>query len=442
MGGFGSPILITPTPSSGGPSTLGVVDWNGDQRPDLIVTSGAGPASLLLSNPLGGLDPSPALPGGGGLAVGAYDVNGDASLDLLLFTGGGHYPVLSDGQGGFLLSKNVTIPVADPPFGGTVGDFNGDQHADLAVLSSVNSSVGILLGDGRGGFGAGPRYAVGTSPNAAVAADLNGDSKLDLIVGLLGGQVSVLLGDGLGGLDAPRSYPAGSGSGTVWLAAADVNGDQKLDVLFKNYYSSFLYVFLGDGNGGLSAAIKNYNPSSTGLGALGDFNGDHILDFVLASYTENVLIFLGDGKGGFAAPTSFPAGGEAHEVTVGDLNGDDKLDLVVANYDSSSISVLLGDGRGTFSAPAVITTSYGAQSPIIQDFNGDGRPDIAVSGTIQVLLGDGMGGFPTRFKFGGAGGQYTSLVTGDFTDDKKPDLIATNSYPGSERLTLMTNLSK
>jgi hypothetical protein len=43
-----------------------------------------------------------------------------------------------------------------------VGDFNGDQKPDLAVVN-LTTSVTVLLGDGLGGFGH-PRDLFGTDP--------------------------------------------------------------------------------------------------------------------------------------------------------------------------------------------------------------------------------------------------------------------------------------
>ena len=77
-----------------------------------------------------------------------------------------------------------------------VGDFNNDGTVDLAIANAGNDTVTLLLGRGDGTFmqAAGSPYAVGRSPFAIVAADFNGDGKLDLAVANSeDGTVSILL---------------------------------------------------------------------------------------------------------------------------------------------------------------------------------------------------------------------------------------------------------
>src|SRR5262249_24029230 len=75
------------------------------------------------------------------------------------------------------------------------GDFNRDGNRDLAVAAEYG--VGLLLGDGQGGFADGGTILAGRISRALDVADLNRDGNLDLVV-LNPGGVSVLLGDGDG----------------------------------------------------------------------------------------------------------------------------------------------------------------------------------------------------------------------------------------------------
>src|SRR5687768_14009747 len=65
------------------------------------------------------------------------------------------------------LSDTTKIEVGNAPGSVEVADFNNDNFPDLAVTSETDSSVTILLGNGKGGFnspGNSPFFA-GSTPN-------------------------------------------------------------------------------------------------------------------------------------------------------------------------------------------------------------------------------------------------------------------------------------
>src|SRR5215472_899896 len=84
--------------------------------------------------------------------------------------------------------------------------------------------------------------------------------------------------------------------------------------------------------------------------AVGDFNGDGALDLVVTYGSASVgglSVLLGNGDGSFQPAESVGAGSYPISVAVGDFNGDGLLDLAVANIGScivsSNVSVLLGN---------------------------------------------------------------------------------------------------
>src|SRR5262249_30296403 len=112
--------------------------------------------------------------------------------------------------------------------------------------------------------------------------------------------------------------------------------------------------------------------------AVVDFDGNGVLDLVVASYlSDTVSVLLGNGDGTFAAARNFAAGSSPLAVAVADVNGDELLDLIVA---SSTVRVLLGNGDGTFQTTLI---SYAAgnipSSVAIADFNGDRFPDVVTA---------------------------------------------------------------
>jgi hypothetical protein len=64
------------------------------------------------------------------------------------------------------------------------GDLNGDGNTDLAVVDSIDNTVTILLGDGRGRFhlGAPTPFSGWGGDSSLAVGDFNGDGRLDVAV--------------------------------------------------------------------------------------------------------------------------------------------------------------------------------------------------------------------------------------------------------------------
>jgi hypothetical protein len=86
------------------------------------------------------------------------------------------------------------------PWAIAAADFNGDG----VVANSTSNTVGVLLGDGIGGFAVAVTYGSGgNSSRTVITGDFNGDGREDLASGT-GTGVAVLLGNEEGGTAAHR----------------------------------------------------------------------------------------------------------------------------------------------------------------------------------------------------------------------------------------------
>src|SRR3954470_231668 len=100
-------------------------------------------------------------------------------------------------------------------------DFNNDGHQDLASVAGSNGT--ILLGSGDGLFSR-RDFDAGVPLTDIIGADVNGDSKVDLVglnVADTSTRATILLGNGDGTFQAPRFFAAGTHP--VSIAVADLN---------------------------------------------------------------------------------------------------------------------------------------------------------------------------------------------------------------------------
>lgn len=325
------------------------------------------------------------------------DLNFDGNSDLVVanFLSNNVGVLLGDGQGGF--APQVTYPVPASPVSAAVRDVNSDGLVDLLVANYSGNSVSVLLGNGDGTFQPQVTFPVGASPESVIAVDVNRDGYADLVVAnSVGNSVSILLGNGDGTFQPHVETPVGVKPYQV--TAADVNHDGNLDLAVANDSDNSAGILLGNGNGTFQPQFtlsSLLNPRSV---AFGDLNGDTHPDLVAANFGGNaVSVWLGNGNGTFQSRADFSAGWKPQAVTLSDVNQDGTLDAVLVNLGDSNAGILLGNGNGTFQSQSVFATGTNPQSIAVGDLNHDSKPDLAVanfvSGNASVLLGNSSGNF-------------------------------------------------
>ena len=464
------------------PVSAVVTDFNADGKPDLAVAnSSSNNVSVRLGDGAGNFTAAPDV----GVrrypsSVALGDFNGDAKPDLAIANYGGERRPgdgldgegsiisvrLGDGAGGFTAAPDA---YASPPVfrwqsraaSVTVGDFNGDAKADLAVVDAGRGAVAVSWGDGGGNFAkpidvwrSGENGSTGEwgrdDPSFLTVADFEGDGASDLAVVNTGSDsVSVPVGhrnslvDG-GCLQDCMNPDVPVRNSPRAVAAADFNGDGKPDLVTANNDSDTLGTlsvhFSGYDGGQLlfHAATGQRAGVGTGSVATADFNGDGRLDLVASNtFSNSVSLLLGDGIGFWRRGThdiSVPDPWGPSAVVTADFNGDGNADFATTPSAGDTLSVFLGNGAASFTSAPAVSLGQGPSHAAVGDFNGDGKPDLAVThyfaNTVSIRLGDGAGNF-TAAPDVAVGGGPRSVAVGDFNGDGKADLAAANKSGGA-----------
>ncbi|MBL9175894.1 MAG: VCBS repeat-containing protein [Verrucomicrobiales bacterium] len=346
----------------------------------------------------------------------------------------GHHGIWAQGVS-FSQPAISPLAVGGRPTTPLIVDFNGDGRADIVVALEGDHAIAVLLGRPPGGFQPAPGspFPAGNSPFSIAVADLNGDSKLDVVaVNRTDNQLTVLRGDGLGGF-TPWGSPVPTGNEPRTVRIADFNRDGKPDLAVANYGAQSVSILLGDGFGVFTPAPGS--PVTVGRNPWGltvaDFNGDGAPDFAAANRAENsVSVILNDGNARFTpAGSPIRVGKQPFDVAAGDLNHNGTIDLVSADTESYTVTVLMGDGSGhNFGTPFLPTPVQGRSTHmfIMTDLNLDGHPDLVAANewsSPTLLLGNGKGQFTFSYLPQVPSIQNT-LAVGDLNRDGAPDLVS------------------
>lgn len=384
VGGFFSPGEADDFAAMAAGEELGALffDADGDGDPDLYVARGGGgevegQTNLLqdllwINDGTGRFTLSKALPEirESTRAVRAFDWDGDGDLDL--FVGGrntpGAYPIIPRS---YLLENS----------NGKFTDVTADRAPDLfapgmvtdAVFVAENDQIGLvitgewmkparfLLQDGYWLEDPAflPEGAVHGWWNSILAADFNGDSKTDFVLGNLG----------LNNKFHPKA------DNPLYLFAGDFDESGSLDIVLSKKYKDHLVPVRGRECSSsqmpfITGSFETYHDFASA--SLTEIYGQQAVESALRLKADNFAsVILLSSADGFMV-NSLPVAAQVAPVqgmVTDDVNGSGYPDLIIAGnnfvtevettpYDSGKGLLLAGDGNGGF------TTVYEAESGI------------------------------------------------------------------------------
>ncbi len=399
----------------------------------------------------------------------------------------GYYVAVTLGKGdGTFVPSNTSFPIGTSATGLVAADFDHDGTADIASTSYYAPNISIALT--RPGFLTDGFYDVRVwgedqagnaslmsnalrvtfdrvAPTKPVLPDLSSESDSGLfnfddvtnrsrpLIDVTATEQGVLhlerdgsnSGDPALTVGTAGTYPfivgandpfkmvaqavITSGSQPYSILTADLNGDSASDLIVCNSSGGTLRIVLNSGNGTFLAPTNVTIPFNAFKATAADFNNDGNLDIAYSDYSSHIVLLPGNGNGTFQASITVVTGAAPRGLSSADFNNDKKADLAVS-YANGKVSVFTGNGDGTFQPPKTITVASGTVAGFIPvaDFDRDGNADLALitalNNTVTILLGNGDATF--RVPLGSLSAyNVTGITTGDFNNDRIPDVAAT-----------------
>jgi hypothetical protein len=439
-----------------------LADLDGNGGLDITVVNATEDASVLFNNGLGGF--SEALRfgvGGEPIDVRAGEMNGDGRPDLVFINNTRELVVaLTTAEGALTpIGAPIDYPTGRAPDTATLvpttaaaiaaGDIDGDGKVDLVATGTLPYDEGMkaLFNRGSGTFGNPVRLDITyVAPGTLAIADLNGDVTMDLISGNQYPCVSITSRGGSS--TTPRCYMDGADGHPMSLALGDIDGDARIDLAVVR--ASGTRILTNNVNGIFTETDQLGGISAPRVSAtLADLNGDGRAELLIASgadpgTTGSVALFINDGSGHFPTQTFFNAGSSPSAIAVADLNGDRWPDIAVANSRNTTcsgaqgtIDILFGDGTGGFRG-AVRTGGGGYETIAAADMDGDGDVDLVAldeisheggwtqTSRVNVFVNDGSGRFAGPLQYA-TGSDPTSMIVQDLNGDGRPDIAVATS---------------
>lgn len=366
-----------------GPSSVSIIDLDGDGKADLAVSNanagantvsvlrntGSGPGNISYAAKIDFISGTGSQP----WSVAAGDLNGDGKADLAVANSAGNFVSVfrntSSGAGNINFAAKVDFATGVRPQSVSIADFDGDGKPDLALANLNSNTISVFRNTSSLGsisFAARVDIATGTAPRSVSIADLDGDGKPELAVvnsSTGSNSVSVIRNtSSIGSISFAAKVDFATGTQPWSISIGDLDGDDKPDLAVTNFNSNTVSLFRNMSSiGAINYAVKvDFATGTSPISVtIGDLDGNGKVDLAVANFGDNTLSLFRNtssiGSFSLANKFDFASGSGPYLVSIGDLDGDGKADLISPNVSSNTVSIFRNT-IGSISLPSI--TSY------------------------------------------------------------------------------------
>jgi hypothetical protein len=239
-------------PVGNGPHGVSIADLNADGKPDLIVTAGnSGVIAVFKNNSdsVGRISFAPQMNITSFFHadhITLADLDGDSKPEIITadFSGNSMSVWRNMSSGGTIsFAARISYTAGTNPVAVSAGDFDNDGKTDIAVANYGSNTVSVFRNNSLIGFislANKQDHTTGAEPRSIALGDIDGDGKTDIIVPCnTPSTVSVLRNTTTSGNHSFANrveYTTGNQPPSVSIA--DIDGDSKPEIIVPNDYNS------------------------------------------------------------------------------------------------------------------------------------------------------------------------------------------------------------
>lgn len=277
-------------------------------------------------------------------AMSTADFDNDGYDDIAITLASPPTLAIMLGQASGELGEPITHPLPAIPTGLTTANFAATPFDGIAVsLGSIDSVQFFRLDNGD--IIPNGDIAITGNPSAIIAADIVGNSDIDIIVARQDSN-SVWIGENRNKDGFVEAANISTTTEPIKLAVADMDNDGDNELIVLGEAGQRVEVFDNDGKGWSPTNSIAINGNGRGL-AVGTFDGDGFMDIITTSSStrRNLQYFRNNGDGTLSIADSIKVGSGSRFVELIDMNNNDDLDIVIGKGEADGL-MLIDNTRG------------------------------------------------------------------------------------------------